>query len=137
MARLSGAPREAMVRRKGAVTILVVEDETDVRGLVREILESAGHRVVVAASPEDALNLAGQAVEGADLLLTDMIMPGMTGKDLALQLQAKAPGLRVLFMSGYTAQAAGQQSLLSPGDAFIQKPFTPATLLEKVREALQ
>ncbi|MEK7474562.1 MAG: PAS domain S-box protein [Candidatus Coatesbacteria bacterium] len=117
-------------------TVLVAEDEEGVRELVREVLESAGHRVLVAVSPEAALTVGLKMDGRLDLLLTDMIMPGMTGKDLAGRLQAKAPGLRVLFMSGYTAQVAGGQQLLAAGDAFIQKPFTPAALLERIREVL-
>ena len=123
-------------RRVGAVTILVVEDEEAVRGLVSEILESAGHRVTMAGSPQDALALAGQADWRADLVLTDMVMPGMTGREMVTRLKEGRPELRVLFMSGYTAQAAGQQQLLQPGDAFLQKPFTPVALLDKVRETL-
>jgi len=127
---------EATRARRSTATILVVEDEAAVRELVREILAGAGHHIVVAATPEDAIALTGEPEGRADLLLTDMIMPGMTGRELASRLQAKSADLRVLFMSGCTATAAGGQQLLSPGDAFIQKPFAPAALLEKVREVL-
>jgi hypothetical protein len=120
----------------GVATILVVEDEDGVRDLVREILEGAGHRILTAAGPKDAIVLSAKPEGRADLVLTDMVMPGMTGKELAGLLQGKHPELRVLFMSGHTVQATDEAHRLASGDAFIQKPFTPAALIEKVREVL-
>ncbi|MDR3703391.1 MAG: ATP-binding protein [Candidatus Sulfopaludibacter sp.] len=117
-------------------TILLVEDEDQVRTLTRIILERLGYRVLVAATPAEALRIAGQAGENIDLLLTDIVMPLRYGTDLAADVQTLLPGIRVLFMSGYTDNSVVRQGLLSAGTAFIQKPFTARDLNRKVREIL-
>jgi signal transduction histidine kinase/CheY-like chemotaxis protein len=120
----------------GDATILLVEDEEQVRTLTRIMLERRGYRVLVAATPDDAVRIAGQAGDKIDLLLTDVVMPLRYGTDLAAEVQSPLPGIRVLFMSGYTGNSVVRQGLLSAGTAFIQKPFTAPDLDRKVREVL-
>jgi signal transduction histidine kinase len=120
----------------GDATILLVEDEDQVRTLTRIMLERRGYRVLVADTPADALRIAGQAAEKIDLLLTDIVMPLKYGTDLATEVQGILPGIRVLFMSGYTDNSVVRQGLLSADTAFIQKPFTAPDLDRKVREVL-
>ena len=120
----------------GTETVLVVEDEPEVRRLVERLLRGKGYRVLTAGSPADAVGLAS-AHEGAiDLLLTDVIMPGMNGRELARRLAPARPAMRVLYMSGYADAAMSQQGILPPGTAFVSKPFTPEVLARKVREVL-
>jgi signal transduction histidine kinase len=116
-------------------TVLVVEDEPAVRNATRRILQGAGYRVLEAADGQQAL---AEWSDGAvDLLLTDVVMPGgLSGRELADRLQGQRPGLRVLFMSGYTADTIATRGVLDPGIAVIHKPFTSAELLAKVREVL-
>jgi signal transduction histidine kinase/CheY-like chemotaxis protein len=118
-------------------TVLVVEDEEQVRSLARTMLARAGYRVIEAPTGADALRLAAEFREPIHLLLTDVVMPGMNGVDLATQLTAARPSLRVLYMSGYTDNAIVKQSGLSADVPFLQKPFTSAGLHTKVREALK
>ncbi|HEY3281953.1 MAG TPA: PAS domain S-box protein [Armatimonadota bacterium] len=120
----------------GSETILLVEDEEPVREATRTVLESGGYRVLVARSGEEGLSLAHARADNIDLLLTDVVMPGITGRQLADQVSQQRPGLRVLFMSGYTENAILQHGVLGEGVAFLQKPFTPGVLLRKVREVL-
>src|SRR5262249_32449886 len=112
------------------------EDEDQVRSLARTMLARAGYRVIEAPNGADALRLAAEFPGPIHLLLTDVVMPGMNGVDLAMQLTAARPSLRVLYMSGYTDNAIVKQSGLSPDVPFLQKPFTSAGLHTKVREAL-
>jgi PAS domain S-box-containing protein len=123
---------------RGSETILVVEDQDEVRKLTRRMLEARGYRVLVAASGADALRLSGavQAGEQIDLLLTDVIMPGMSGREVALLLGPAHPHMRVLFVSGYTDESIVHEGILEPGIAFLQKPFTAEALARKVREVL-
>ncbi len=120
----------------GGATVLLVEDEDQVRALTRLMLERRGYHVLVAATPEEAVRIAGQAGDQIDLLLTDVVMPLRYGTDLAVEVQALLPRIRVLFMSGYTDNSVVRQGLLSAGTAFIQKPFTAPDLDRKVREVL-
>jgi signal transduction histidine kinase len=121
----------------GAETILLVEDAELVRNLARQVLEGAGYRVLEAASAEAAIDLCEQ-INGdrIDLLLTDVIMPGMSGNDMSRILLKKQPGMPVLYMSGYTDDAIVQHGVLEAGINFLQKPFTPGALASKVREVL-
>jgi hypothetical protein len=125
----------APVSLSGLETILLVEDHDDVRSIVRATLVRHGYTVVEAARPEIALRVAEEQPH-VDLLLTDVVMPTMSGRDLARQLQRRRRDLPVLYMSGYTDGAIAHHGLLDPSVAFIQKPFTPDSLLRKVREAL-
>ena len=120
----------------GNETILLVEDEAAVRLLARQILERRGYRVITAENGIEALKLARASSGPVDLLLTDLVMPQMDGRELARELARVWPGLRVLFMSGYTGDAIVGRGLFDPDAALIEKPFTPAALARKVRELL-
>src|SRR6267154_970617 len=122
--------------QKGSETVLLVEDQPQVRELARMVLAGKGYTVVVAATPEEAERVCAQRVRGIHLLLTDVIMPGVSGRELAKRLTARQPNMRVLYMSGYTFNVIAQGGMLEDGVAFLQKPFTPSTLAEKVREIL-
>jgi PAS domain S-box-containing protein len=117
-------------------TILLTEDEDDVRELLDEMLVSHGYRVLVAANAAEALTRAGEFHGKIDLLLTDVVMPGGTGRDLARKLAAVRPEMRVLYMSGYPEHGAAPGSVLEPGVPFLPKPFTRDMLLEKLRDLL-
>src|SRR5438046_1497274 len=120
----------------GSETILLVEDEHLVRLLARKVLERAGYRVLVAAGGAEALDLAERYAGPIHLLLTDVVMPGMNGRELIRRLAPLRPDLRVLYMSGYADEAVAQHGVLDPGTAFLQKPFTPGGLADKVRGVL-
>jgi PAS domain S-box-containing protein len=121
---------------KGHETILLVEDEPAVRELTRMVLSERGYSVIEAMNPEDALRLAGSHGEEIHLLLTDVVMPGMSGHDLAKRLTARHPNLRVLYMSGYAFNVFAESGSLEEGLSFLQKPFTPKALAQRVRQAL-
>lgn len=112
-----------------------MEDEAAVRRLARELLEMQGYIVLEAASGEEALRLAASQ-EFIDLLLTDVVMPRVSGRELAAQLTALRPQLKVLYMSGYTDDTIVRHGLLEHRLAFIQKPFSQEALVNKVREVL-
>jgi len=120
----------------GTETVLLVEDESQVLNLGRRILIQHGYKVLGAPTPEAALALAKDSTEPIHLLLTDVIMPGMNGKELHARLRAAHPDLRCLFMSGYTADVIAHHGVLDPGVEFLQKPFTLQTLAQRVREIL-
>ena len=119
----------------GSEQILVVEDDAMVLQLVCETLEGHGYRVIAAENPEIALERAAQAV-GIDLLLTDVVMPKMNGRELHRRLSSRLPDLKVVYMSGYTENVIADQGMLHEGVDFIQKPFAVRTLLQKVRQVL-
>jgi two-component system cell cycle sensor histidine kinase/response regulator CckA len=120
-----------------AATILLTEDEDDVRELLTDVLEAQGYSVVAANGPDDAYAAASKYTKPIDLLLTDVVMPGGTGPDLARRLTAVRPGLKILFISGYPEHGSSANgSVLDAGVPFLQKPFTRDLLLEKVREIL-
>ncbi len=121
---------------KGSETVLLVEDEEVVRGLARRILEEAGYRVLVAQQGEEAIRLCIEDAKEIHLLLTDVVMPGAGGKEVANRLSSLRPGIKVLFMSGYTDEAIVHHGVLDSDVKFIQKPFSPAALARKVREVL-
>ena len=121
---------------RGTETILLVEDEDMVRQVARRILEMHGYTVLEAASGHDAL-LVSQKTQGPiHLMLTDVVMPGMSGGQTAERLQAQRPELKVLFMSGHTENSIVHHGVLDPGVAFIQKPFRSDLLVHKVRQML-
>jgi signal transduction histidine kinase/CheY-like chemotaxis protein len=117
-------------------TVLVVEDEAAIREVTRRILARNGYHVVAAASGHEALNLLATRLEHIDVLLTDVIMPGMQGKEFADKVRVIQPAARVIFMSGYTQGLLGAQGVLEPGTHLIEKPFSEATLLTKLQEVL-
>jgi len=121
---------------RGSETILVVEDEEAVRSLSRRALEASGYTVLAAADGPDAVRLLERYGGPIHLVLTDVIMPGMNGRELAQRLVQRRPGLRVLYMSGYPGDAIVHRGALEPGMAFLQKPFMPEDLARKVREVL-
>jgi len=119
----------------GSETVLLAEDEESVRELVRETLEAKGYKIFECESGEDALHMAAGHVGTIDMLITDLVMRGMTGGELAKRLRAVRPGIKVLYLSGYTEEVIAP-SMLEPGCAFLQKPFTLQMLARKVREVL-
>jgi PAS domain S-box-containing protein len=127
---------EATAMQKGEETILLVEDEQMILEMTTRMLRHEGYRVIAAASPEQAVRIAAEHSQAIHLLITDVIMPSMNGKELAHRLHTIYPDLRCLFMSGYTADIIAQHGMLDTGISFIQKPFNRTELLVKVRAAL-
>jgi two-component system, cell cycle sensor histidine kinase and response regulator CckA len=117
-------------------TILVVEDEEEVRALARDVLEMNDYRVLEALDVADATRLAETHPGSIDLLITDVVMPGVSGPELARRLRAHRPGLRVLCMSGYPESLDQRIAGEAGWTAWLQKPFTPDILLQKVRDCL-
>jgi signal transduction histidine kinase/CheY-like chemotaxis protein len=126
----------ASTRVGGSETILLVEDEEAVRRLMEQSLKARGYRVLEAASTKAALALAGAHAGAIDLLITDVVLTGVSGRDLATALLSKRPEMKVLFVSGYTEDTVVQHGVLTAAEAFLPKPFTPDTLTRKVREIL-
>jgi two-component system cell cycle sensor histidine kinase/response regulator CckA len=120
----------------GTETILLVEDETVLRDVARETLEEFGYRVIEAANGNAALELAAGYVAHIDLVITDVIMPGLNGRETAARLATLRPGIRILFVSGYTDDAIVRHGILPSDVALLQKPFTGGTLARKVRAVL-
>jgi CheY-like chemotaxis protein len=121
---------------RGSETILLVEDEDGVRALAHEILEASGYRVLPARHGAEALDVSDGHGPSIDLLLTDVVMPGIGGRELVERLSVRRPDMRVLYMSGYTADALGPHGVLEADTALLAKPFTPDILTRKVREVL-
>jgi DNA-binding response OmpR family regulator len=120
----------------GSPVVLLAEDEEMVRGLVRSVLEMNGYEVLEASDGEAALRLCREHAGPIDLLLTDMKMPGLGGRELSLGVRAQRPEVRVLFMSGYTEDAALQGGARAAGEDFLAKPFKPAELVRRIKEVL-
>ena len=120
----------------GEETILVVEDDPGLRALAREVLSSVGYNVLVAGNGEEAFHVSEQYAGQIHMLLTDFVMPKMSGKEVASRLVVSRPEMKVLFMSGYTGNALSQHGTLDPVVDFIQKPWTPEGLCEKIRIVL-
>jgi two-component system, cell cycle sensor histidine kinase and response regulator CckA len=127
---------ESGERFAGTETILLVDDTDLVRRLARDVLSGAGYRVLEAAGADEALQVAGGQPAPIDLLLTDVVMPGRSGVELAERLRTVRTDVRVLYISGYTDLAIVRNGLLAQDAAFLQKPFTPEDLLRKVRQVL-
>jgi CheY-like chemotaxis protein len=129
-------PESSLAPAAGEETILLVEDELVVRRLVAELLESNGYTVLQAGDGPSALELLRRHTGPLDLLVTDVVMPGMSGPDVAGAVAAMRPGTEVLYISGYTDSSVGHHGVLEPGIAFLQKPFDADVLTRKVREVL-
>jgi CheY-like chemotaxis protein len=121
---------------RGSETILVAEDEPDLRELTKIFLEGYGYRVLEAASAEEALRISENFGEQIHLLLTDVIMPGMSGRQLAEKILKKRPKTKIVYMTGYTDDMVVQHKVLEPGVQLLQKPFTKIDLVQKVRATL-
>ena len=107
--------------------MLIVEDDDAVRRFVRKTLEAEGYRVLEAANGSDALSLLDRHQDAVDLVLTDVVMPGMSGRALADQVRRRLPGVKVLYMSGYPSTVIAGQGVLDPGIHFLEKPFSAAS----------
>lgn len=132
----AGVPHASVEVPTGTETVLLTEDEQDVREIAREFLESGGYRVIEAKDGAEAVQLAAEHRGGIQLLVTDMVMPGMTGQELAIRLQADYPGLCVVFMSGYSEHAATEMANADPMVRLLTKPFSRAAILRTVGEVL-
>jgi two-component system, cell cycle sensor histidine kinase and response regulator CckA len=130
------APVGAATSFTGNETILLAEDESSLRTLTRNTLELCGYKVLEAKDGLEALEVSERFKGPIDLLLTDMVMPGMGGRQLAQELSRRRPEIRLAYMSGYTGQAVGSQGPVDPGSVFLLKPFTRELLTRKIRDAL-
>jgi len=122
--------------RRGNETVLLVEDDVQLRDLTRSILANGGYTVLAADGAEQAQTAAARHNGPIHLLLTDVVMPGTSGREVARRICGKRNETRVLYMSGYTGEAIVHHGVLDAGISFLQKPFTPTTLMERVREVL-
>jgi two-component system cell cycle sensor histidine kinase/response regulator CckA len=122
---------------RGTETILVVEDEDGVRKVVVEMLQKQGYHVLAASGGQEAIDLCASNQERIDMLITDVVMPKMSGRELADRIRVMRPSINVLFVSGYTDSAIVHHGVLDPGTDFLQKPFAPEQLAAKVREVLE
>jgi two-component system, cell cycle sensor histidine kinase and response regulator CckA len=132
----AGVPGTRAAASRGGETVLLVEDDTAVRALVRRVLATHGYTVLEAAGGAEALALVADGNGTIDLVLSDVVMPGMSGQTLARALATRLPGVPVILMSGYTEDAIEQHGVLAPGTHFVEKPFTPDELRRKVREVI-
>jgi len=136
-AAAQGVPeRQTRLSVRGSESILLVEDEESVRELIAEALKAQGYNVLMAGNGHEALALAAPVNCHIDLMITDVVMPGMSGRELAQRMAGSRPGMRVLYLSGYTEDAIVHHGVLDPGTAFLQKPFSLDALACKVREVL-
>jgi PAS domain S-box-containing protein len=125
------------LRRRGSETVLIVEDEPGLRALARRLLEAKGYTVLEARNGDEALEICESAGQRIDLVLTDVIMPGLNVRTMVERLSGSCAGVKVLFMSGYTDDDIMRSGLADPHVAFLQKPFTPQSLVAKVQEVLE
>ncbi len=121
---------------EGCETVLAVEDDQEILELIQSILETLGYRVLIAGTPKDAIALATRHGQSIGLLISDVVMPEMNGRQLARQLGKIVPGLKCLFMSGYSANVIAHHGVLDPGVHFVQKPSSINELAAKVKEAI-
>ena len=134
----TATPRpETDIYSSGWETVLLVEDEEVVRELASSVLQHHGYQVLPAADPEEALRLSEEYEGPIHLLLTDVVMPGMSGRELAERLQPRYPEMKVLYISGYAENAISHHGVLDPGIAFLAKPFSPKVLANRVRKVLE
>jgi len=124
------------VDHRGVETILVVEDHPDVRKLASDVLKFQGYKVIEAGAGEEALSISRNHAGTIDLMLTDVVLPGISGRQLAEQMASDRPGMKILYMSGYTENAIVHRGILLPGITFLPKPFSSQALLQKIHEML-
>ena len=124
------------IMHKGGETVLLADDDDSLRRMAERLLRRGGYTVIAAADGRSAMAAAERHGKQVDLLLTDVIMPGMSGKELAVELARRNLARRTLYMSGYTDDAIVSHGVLEPGIAFINKPFTAEALLSKLRAVL-
>jgi len=133
----AAAATRGMLELRGSETVLLCEDEDRIRKLVLAMLSKQGYKVLEAETPEVAIRLVREHHGPIDLLLTDIVMPQISGNDLAKTVQEMRPEVKVLYMSGYTDNRVNTSWVLDPDVPFLHKPFTAAGLMQKVREALE
>jgi len=131
------AAEEAAVVLDGSETVLVAEDEDAVRQIIEEALQARGYRVMVARDGNEALALAGRHTGQIDLLVTDVVMPDMNGRELSQRLTQVRPTIKTLYLSGYTDDAILHHGVLQEGVAFLQKPFSLGVLARKIRDVIE
>ena len=129
--------RAAVKPARGSETVLLVEDDQLLRELLSEVLEGAGYTILIADDGAQALQIADEYAGAIQLVITDVIMPGMTGRQAAETIKAARTEVEILFISGYTQDAIGKHNVLDPGAKFLSKPFTPNDILRKVRDVLE
>ena len=122
---------------RGSETILIAEDEDSVRTLIEEILQTHGYNVLSAANGSEATLMSERHKGPIHLLVTDIIMPQMSGPELARHMTIQRPGMKVLFLSGYANDSILEQNSIVSGGSFLQKPFSPETLTLKIREIIE
>jgi two-component system, cell cycle sensor histidine kinase and response regulator CckA len=134
VAQKPGAPTAKL--QQGSETVLLVEDEDEVRAAVSESLQMRGYTVLKARHSKEAVMICRRHEGPIHLLLTDVVMPQMTGPELTQRVSLLRPEMKVLYVSGYTSEALNRRNMLEPGTAFLQKPFTPDALARQVRAVL-
>jgi DNA-binding NtrC family response regulator len=133
---LAPVERHSTWRRNGTETVLLVEDDAAVRELARDVLRACGYKVLSVADPTHLRLDLEQHSGPVHILVTDVLMPGLNGREVADQVQRLYPAVKTLFMSGYAYQTMLGRGVLEPGSFFLQKPFTPSQLSDMVREVL-
>ena len=124
------------MRLRGSETVLAVDDDPGILELLREVLKPLGYTVLAAESGERAIEIAAEHKDKIDLLLTDVVLPGIKGQELAAQLLESSPGVNVLFMSGYLCPSMAHNGKGQSFESFIRKPFSASALLRKIRNIL-
>jgi hypothetical protein len=130
-------PRTDIRAGKASETVLLVEDDVELRQLTRELLESEGYKVLAAGDSQTAFESAVKHPGSIDVLLTDVVLPGMSGREIAERISKMRPGTKTLYMSGYTGALIAKQGVLEPGVALLSKPFSKSELLAQLRSVLQ
>lgn len=125
------------MRKSGSETVLVVDDEPEVLDFIKEALLPLGYKVLLSASAEEALNLSDEKKKEVDLLLADVLLPGIKGHELAEMFRGVHPDIKLLFMSGYMCPSLANKSTGDREEAFLKKPFSCTTLVDKMRKVLR